>query len=325
LPFAVFPAAVYYVPAYFDEVGLAYPPANYGEQYELDGEMVEWNWDTVAIVAKRLTLDVNGLNSTEEGFDPSQIVQVGFAFQWQTHPYFIGSYVAGATDIVEGDTAGEYTVAIPDSWKEANRWYYEAMWGDEPFTATGPLAAAPEFGNGNLFNTGKAAMGVSPLWYTCCLNEFRDAGLEFQAGAMPVGADGEVHSRVDADTFRIWKGTEHPEEAFTVVSYLLTTGADKLLTVYGAMPAVDTKTEAFFASKTEQYPFVAAETWDVFQAGLAYPDAPSAEQWQPSSTEAWARAQSFFDLMQNTAPDEFDFDEEWQKFIDDLTVIYNQD
>jgi multiple sugar transport system substrate-binding protein len=325
LPFAVFPAAIYYVPAYFDEVGLAYPPSTYGEQYELDGEMVDWNWDTLTIVAKRLTLDVNGLNSTEEGFDPSQIVQVGFAFQWQTHPYFIGSYVAGAADIVEGDAPGEYSVAIPDSWKEANRWYYEAMWGDQPFTATGPLAAAPEFGNGNLFNTGKAAMGASPLWYTCCLNEFRDAGLEFQAGAMPTDADGNVHSRVDADTFRIWKGTDNPEAAFTVLSYLLTTGADKLLPVYGAMPAVAEKTEAFFDSKTEQYPFVTPETWAVFQAGLAYPDAPSAEQWQPSSTEAWARAQSFFDLMQNTSPDEFDFDAEWQTFIDDLTVIYNQE
>ena len=45
LPFAVFPGAMYYVPAMFDEVGLAYPPQVYGEQYELDGEMVDWNWD----------------------------------------------------------------------------------------------------------------------------------------------------------------------------------------------------------------------------------------------------------------------------------------
>ena len=41
LPFAVFPGAMYYVPAMFDELGLAYPPQVYGEQYELDGEMVD--------------------------------------------------------------------------------------------------------------------------------------------------------------------------------------------------------------------------------------------------------------------------------------------
>jgi multiple sugar transport system substrate-binding protein len=325
LPFAVFPAAVYYVPAYFDEVGLAYPPQTYGEQYELDGEMVDWNWDTFTEVAKRLTLDVNGLNPTEEGFDPDQIVQVGYASQWQTHVNYLGAYRAGSADIVEGDAPGSYSVAIPEGWKEANRWYYEAMWGEEPFTATGPLAAAPEFGNGNLFNSGKAAMGISPLWYTCCLAEFRDAGMEFQAAALPVGDDGQVHGRVDADTFRIWIGTDNPDEAFTVMTYLLTDGADKLLPTYGAMPAIADKMDAFFAAKSADYPFVTPETWEVFKAGLAYPDAPSAEQWQPNSTEAFARQQTFFDLMQNTPPEDFDFDEEWQKMIDDLNVIYNRE
>ncbi|MCI0395669.1 MAG: extracellular solute-binding protein [Chloroflexi bacterium] len=325
LPFAVFPAAAYYVPAYFDEIGLAYPPQAYGEEYELDGEAVEWNWDTFTEVSKRLTLDVNGLNPTEDGFDATQIVQVGYSAQWQQHPYYMGSYRAGAADIVEGDAPGSYSVAIPDSWKEANQWYYDAMWGDQPFTATGPLAAAPEFGNGNLFNSGKAAMAITPLWYTCCLAEFRDAGFEFQVGALPVGADGEVHGRVDADTFRIWKGTANPEEAFTVLTYLLTTGADKLLPTYGAMPAIPEKTDAFFEAKSADYPFVTPESWDVFVAGLAYPDIPSAEQWQPNSTEAFARAQTFWDLMLNTPPDEFDFDAEWQKMIDDLNVIYNRE
>jgi multiple sugar transport system substrate-binding protein len=325
LPFAVFPAAVYYIPAYFDEVGLAYPPQGYGEQYELDGEMVEWNWDTFTEVAKRLTIDVNGLNATEEGFDPNQIVQVGYSAQWQTHPNYLGSYVAGSADIVDGDAPGSYNVAMPENWKETLLWYYDGMWGEQRFAATGPLAAAPEFGNGNLFNTGKAAMAVTPLWYTCCLGEFRDAGFEFQAGAIPVGADGEVHGRVDADTFRIWKGTAQPDAAFTVLTYLLTTGADKLLPIYGALPAIPEKQDAFFEVKSQDYPFVSPESWEVFKAGLAYPDAPSAEQWQPNWNEAWARQQTFFDLMQNTAPDEFDFEAEYQKMIDDLNVIYNNE
>jgi hypothetical protein len=33
------------------------------------------------------------------------------------------SYRAGAADIVEGEE-GNYTSAIPDSWKEANLWTY---------------------------------------------------------------------------------------------------------------------------------------------------------------------------------------------------------
>jgi multiple sugar transport system substrate-binding protein len=324
LPFAVFPAATYYVPAMFDEAGLNYPPA-YGEKYVMpDGTEVDWTWDTLAEVAKILTVDENGNDATSPDFDREAIVQVGYATQWQTHVLYQSAYIAGSADIVEGDAKGSYAAAFPDSFKAANQWVYDGMWGEQPFIATGPLSAAPEFGNGNLFNSGKAAMAVTPIWYTCCLGDFAKAGLEFQAGPVPMGADGEVHSRVDADTFRVWKGTAHPAEAFTVLSYLLTTGADKLLPTYGAMPAIASKTQAFFDVKTNDYPFVTPETWAVFQAGLAYPDAPSAEQYQPNWNEAWAREQTFFDLLQNTPPDQLDFDAEWQKLIDDVNVIYNK-
>lgn len=323
LPFAVFPAATYYVPAFFDEVGLAYPPQNYGEQYELDGEMVDWNWETFTEVAKRLTIDINGNDATMEEFDREQIVQVGYSPQWQTHPNYIGSYVAGAAQLYSGDSPGNYEVTYPESWKEALRWYHDGMWGDTPFIPTGPLSAAPEFGNGNVFNSAKAAMAVTPLWYTCCLAEFRDAGYEFQAGTLPAGADGEVHGRVDADTFRIWIGTDNPEDAFTVLSYLLTEGGEKLLPAYGALPAIADKQDAFFEVKSADYPFVTSESWEIFRAGLAYPDTPSAEQFQPNWNEAWAREQTFLDLLNNTPPDELEFDAEWDKMIEDLTEIYN--
>lgn len=323
LPFAVFPAAVYYQPAMFDEVGLEYPPANYGDAYTLDGAEVEWNWETFTEVARRLTLDVNGFNSMEEGFDREQIAQVGYSPQWQTHVHYMASYYAGAATVYSGEE-GSYAYTPPDSWKGAMEWFYDGIWGEQPFMANGALSGAAEFGNGNLFNSGKAAMAITPIWYTCCLGGFRDAGLEFQAGALPVGADGSPHGRVDADTFRIWVGTEHPEEAFTVLAYLLTTGADTLLPTYGAMPAVASKTQAFFDVKSADYPFVTPETWAAFAAGLAYPDTPSAEQFQPNWNEAWARQQTFFDLLLNTPPEDLDFDAEWDKLIEDVNAIYNK-
>ena len=198
------------------------------------------------------------------------------------------------------------------------------MWGKQPYMANGPLAGATEFGAGNVFNSGKAAMGLTQTWYTCCLGDFAKAGNEFQLGIQPMGSDGAVHGRVDADTFRIWKGTKNPAEAFTVLAYLVTTGADKLLPVYGAMPAVPAKTEAFFAAKKAQYPFVTDESWNVFIQGLSYPDAPSSEQYQPNSIKASARFATFMDLMNNTTPDKFDFETEYQKFVDDLNAIYNE-
>ena len=321
LPFAVFPGAMYFIPEMFDEAGLAYPPQTYDEQYELDGEMVDWNWDTITQVAKLLTVDINGLNATEDGFDATQIVQVGYEPQWQSIES-IGTFGGGAQSILAGDAPGSYESTIPDSWKEAFKWYYDGMWGDEPYIATGPLAGAPEFGNGNPFNSGKAAMGLTQTWYTCCMGDLRDAGVEFQMGVQPMLADGTVQGRVDADTFRVWSGTAHPAEAFDALSYLITTGGDTLLPIYGAMPAIAEKTEAFFAVKSADYPFVTAESWDVFIQGLAYPDTPSSEQYTPNWTEGSLRYAAFKDLLANT--EDVDFEAEVQKLQDDLTVIYNK-
>ncbi len=321
LPFAVFPGAMYFVPSMFDEAGLAYPPQKYGDKYVLDGNEVDWNWDTVTEVAKRLTVDVNGLNSTEEGFDRAQIAQVGYSAQWQS-VLSVATFYDGAANIYSGSKKGEYKSTIPAGWKDAWKWYYAGMWGDQPFIPTGPLNAAPEFGNGNAFNTGKGAMGLTQTWYTCCLGDFAKAGNEFQLGIQPLGADGEVNGRVDADTFRIWKGTKNPNEAFTVLAYLITTGGDKLLPAYGAMPAIVSKTQAFFDKKSTDYPFVTQESWDVFNQGLAYPDTPSSEQYQPNSIEATARFATFFDLMNNT--EGLDFEAEYAKFVDDLNTIYNK-
>ncbi len=45
LPFLVFPAVSYYQKEMFDEAGLNYPPAKYGDKYVMpDGSEVDWNW-----------------------------------------------------------------------------------------------------------------------------------------------------------------------------------------------------------------------------------------------------------------------------------------
>jgi len=286
-----------------------------------DGSEVDWNWDTVTEIAKLLTVDVNGNDATMEGFDPAKIVQVGYSPQWQSMQS-IATFYSGAAKMFSGDAKGSYKSTIPDSWKEAWKWNYDSQWGAQPFTANGPLAGSPEFGNGNVFNSGKAAMGLTQTWYTCCLSDFKAAGNEFQLGIQPMGSDGKVHGRIDADTIRVWKGTKHPKEAFIAAAYLYTTGADKLLPIYGAMPAVPSKTQAFFDKKAADYPFVTKESWDVFVQGLAYPDTPSAEQYQPNSIKANARITTYQNLLNNTA--DLDFDAEFQKLIDDLNSIYNE-
>ena len=59
-----------------------------------------------------------------------------------------------------------------------------------------------------------------------------------------------------------------------------------------------------------------------FLQGLAYPDTPSSEQYQPNSIKANIRFATFLDRLNNT-PDT-DFDAEFQKLVDDLNSIYNE-
>ena len=326
LPFAVFPAAVFYNTTLFDEAGLNYLPAEYGEKYTMpDGTEVEWDWDALTEVARILTVDINGNDATSPDFDATQVVQYGYHPIWSGHPNYLGAFY-GAAALYEGE-AGNYTAVIPDHWKVAWDWWYNGIWGDQPFIPNGAVAESPEYGSSNTFASGKIGMGITNLWYTCCLDEFADAGYEFQFGILP-SYNGEVHGRVDADTFRIWKGTQHPEEAFEVLTYLIgPEGVEPLIVgdgetpgAYGAFPALPEYQQAFIDSKSAQYPFVT--TWDTIIAGNAYPDVPSAEGYMPNWNEAWDRIGTFGDLMNNT--EDLDLEAEIQTLQDDLTTIFNK-
>ncbi len=326
LPFAVFPAAVFFNNKLFDEAGLNYPPAKYGDKYVMpDGSEVEWSWEVVTEIAKLLTVDKNGNDATSAEFDKAQIVQYGYHPIWSGNPPYVGTYWTPSA-IYTGEK-GAYKAVLPDAWKAAWKWWYNGIWGDQPFIPKGAVVQSPEFGTGNTFQTGKIAMGVTNLWYTCCLGDIAKNGGEFQFGTLPT-YQGKVHGRVDADTFRIWKGTQHPKEAFEVLKFLIgAEGVEPLIVgtkdtpgAYGAFPALPAYQKAFIDAKSAQYPFV--NTWDTIIAGNAYPDVPSAEGYMPNWNEAWSRMNTFYDLMNNT--EGLDMDKEMATLEADLTVIFNK-
>jgi multiple sugar transport system substrate-binding protein len=329
LPFAVYPSAIYYNTGLFEEAGLNPPPAKYGEQYKMpDGSMVDWNWDTLATVAKMLTVDANGKNATQDGFDATKAVQYGFSFGWEGHPNYWGAFmVNGGQMLVPGGSKGSYAAKIPDGWKKAYQWVYDGMWGAQPYIPNGPVAGGADFDSGNVFASGKVAMLDNPSWYLCCVGDLTKAGGKFDFAAMPVSFDGKVAGRVDADTFRIWKGSKHPAEAFTVLTYLIDTGIQKLVVgtpeqkpAYGALPGVASMRQPWLDSQKAAFPFV--QNWDTLIAGMDYPDAPSAEGFMPNINEAWARIQTFGDLLSNTKG--VDLAKEEATLEADLTTIFNK-
>jgi multiple sugar transport system substrate-binding protein len=134
-PFAVYPSAFFYNTGLFTEAGLNPLPAKYGDQYKMpDGSMVAWDWKAVAQVAKLLTIDKAGKNSTESGFDAANIVQYGFSFGYEGHPNYWAAFMSnGGSLLVPGGSKGSYAAKIPDAWKTAWQWVYDGMWGAQPY------------------------------------------------------------------------------------------------------------------------------------------------------------------------------------------------
>jgi multiple sugar transport system substrate-binding protein len=327
LPFIVHPSMVYYNPALFDAAGLSYPPSNYGDAYVMkDWGEVPWDWNALAHVARFLTLDSNGRNANSVNFNPNTIQQYGFDWVWMNPPQFIGTYFS-AGSMLEG-APGSYRASSPSAWKDAWQWTQDGIFSSQPFIPNLAVANSPEFGGGNTFSSGRVAMTVLPNWYLCCLMDFTNAGNTFQVGILP-SYNNRVHGRMDNQSFRIWKGTSHPDEAFEVLYWLTTVGIDKLVVgngdiapAYVGLPAIASRQQPFINANAGKYPFVTQQSWNVMLGGLNYPDVPSAEAYMPNVTEAKERLATFGDLLRSDVS--IDLTNEIATLENDLTTIFNK-
>jgi multiple sugar transport system substrate-binding protein len=326
LPFAVYPSAIFFNKAIFDSAGYNYPPAKYGDKYKMpDGTMVDWSWDTVATVAKALTTDNTGKNSTEAGFDKNNIVNYGFTFGFENHVNYAGSFFGGGSLVA----ADGKTAQLPDTWKAAWQWMWDGLWGAQPYIPNNNYEQSLNNG-GNPFDGNHVAMIDNPVWYTCCMGHVTTDGsdkspADWEVGAMP-SYKGKVGGRIDADTFRIWKGTKNPQAAFDVMYYLETTGVQKLIigsadkpAPYGAIPAITADFPAWLAAKKVTFP--AVQNWQLISDGLNYPDVPSAESYTPSYTEGWARGKTFYSLLISQP---IDLAKEEATFLSDMQAIFDK-
>ncbi len=310
LPLANFPAFLFYRPALFDEAGLAYPPATIGGTYELDGQQVAWDIDTMTEVAKRLTVDANGVDASEEGFDPNNVVQWGFLNQWAGG----GAARQNVTLFGPGnvvDDAGKAT--MPDHWRVGWQWYYDAIWTHH-LMPNAAQEGSDILASGNPFSSGNVAMAQSHLWYTCCL-----ADTEWDAAALP-SYEGVTTARLHADTFRVMNATENPAEAFEVIAYLTGPAALDLLGVYGGMPARPDDQPAFFALLDERY--TQGVNWEVVRDSLNCPDIPSHEAVIPNNNRAQDRLDTFRSLLHSQPG--VDVQAEIDSLVADLQLIFDE-
>jgi multiple sugar transport system substrate-binding protein len=298
IPFAVFPSFIIYNTRLFDEAGIPYPPTAYGEPYiDWEGNEREWNLDTLREIAMILTVDQNGNDATMNGFDENNIIQFGYGNQFTD---FRGrATLFGAGNLVDADGNAH----IPEHWREAERWYHKAMWEDY-FYPNGVYGNSEIMGGpgGNWFGTGNIGMVSIHLWFT----GWGTAGIGDEWDFAPVPSyNGVTTAKLHADTFGIMKSSEHQQEAFIVLTYLLGGRAEELTALYGGMPARLSLQGDYFntlaAAQSQTYPDVnwTEKNWDVVVAGLSYPDNPNHEESMPSFLESTDRYTSYTQQVDN--------------------------
>lgn len=270
IPYAIYPSVLFYKAGMFKEAGLQEPPHEWNAQYTMpDGSKRPWDYDTVKEIAKILTVDENGADATEADFDPEKIVQWGFEPQRddlrQTGAYFgAGSFM----------TSDGKTAQIPNPWRAAWKQFYDGIWTDR-YSMTGPKFETTDLNpDGYPFCAGKVAMSTNYLWSTYCID---GAGDDWNMAATPA-YKGKTTAAFNADTWRIMKGSKNPDEAFTVLTYLLAN--EDLLSLYGGMPAVESKQDAFLEAQFKDY----SQGIDtkVAKEGVAFADVPNFESYMPA-------------------------------------------
>jgi multiple sugar transport system substrate-binding protein len=118
--------------------------------------------------------------------------------------------------------------------------------------------------------------------------------------------NGVTTAKLHADTFGITRFSQHPDQAFTVLTYMLGEQAETLATIYGGMPARLSLQGSFFdsfaATLSEQYPNTNFDVnWDVAVQSLAYPDNPNHEEGMPGFLESTASYTDYAQIVDNNA------------------------
>jgi multiple sugar transport system substrate-binding protein len=314
IPFAIYPSALFYKKGLFTEAGLKEPPHKYGDMYELDGQQVEWNYDTVVEVAKRLTVDHSGKDATQTGFDPKNIVQWGFEPQRDDLRGLGAYWGAGTLAAADGKTA-----QIPDPWKAAWKFYYDGIWKNH-VSMTDPIFHSTDINpDGYPFFTGKVGMSENFLWSTYGVAK---AGDDWDLAAIP-SYQGKVTAAFNADTFRILKGTKHPDEAFTVLTYLLGDASKELLTTYGGFPARIADQQGGIDALQAQ--FKNTVDWQVAIDGIPHADNPNFESYMPKYNETLGLVGSGGKYLTRwgTTPG-LDMDTELTKLTSEIQAIWNK-
>jgi multiple sugar transport system substrate-binding protein len=318
LPYLIYPGFIFYNKDIFAQQNLPDLPKLTTEKW--NGQ--DWTWDTLSTIAAQVTLDSNGKKSTDTGFDANKIVQFGIDFQWADGRRMASCISSGSFVGADGKAT------IPDGWKYAWNWYYDAMWVKH-FAPTGKYINSALLNNGTTVSSGHIAMDASWGWAINSYGTLDANGAttakfaKWDIAVMP-SYSGKTSSPLDADTFTIVGASEHPDQAFQAMVAIM---ADKnLQIVYGGLPAATPDQQPWFDTFDETLAKVFPGnqvSWPVMQEMANFPANPSHEADMPNFLKVINLYSAFYTKLQS-GPAGLNVDAELTKLQSDIQAAFDE-
>jgi multiple sugar transport system substrate-binding protein len=204
---------------------------------------LDWNpkdGGTFGQVIAKLTIDANGKNATEPGFDPKNVKQYGLLINGSVDGYGQVEWshfaVSNGFKFNDGPWATHLNYDDP-KLAETIQWIADEM----KKGIIVPAADARQAGNSGLFAAQKGAMGLDGDWMVHWYTE--NAKFEIGFAPLPKGPVGR-RTMFNGLADSIWVGSKHQEEAWKWVKFLASPQAQKIVGGYGVVfPAVPEATE----------------------------------------------------------------------------------
>jgi hypothetical protein len=283
----------------------------------------DWTWDELATIARRLTLDAWGKNSTEAGFNASRIKDYGFDTQGIDLRRFSTAFGAGSYVAADGKTA-----QIPPVWEQAWKWYYDAMWTSH-FAPTSAERSAVSLGG--VTQTGRVAIDLAWAW---AINSFgpvdasgnpisspAPAYKHWNMGILPSNG-GVTTDPIDTYTFVLNKNSKNPDSAFKAMLAIMSDPT--LMSSYGGMPANPSLQPAYFqtAQATVDKQFTNNPiSWSVLTEMAKYAGSPPFDAPMPNYFKAATDDQALYTELQSKGG--LNLDSEIAKFKAKLQADFN--
>lgn len=196
----------------FDKYGVEYPDEN-----------LEWNptdGGSFLELAQKMTIDENGKNITEEGFDPDHIASYGFLVQNSNNACYWNFIAMNGGDVNKYDDPK--TV-------EAMQFIQDLIY---KYGVAPQMAAVQSMGADTMFASGNVAMYTTGNWVLSTLK--KTCGFDWQTAVLPKGPEGRS-TLVNGIGQSVYSGSKNKEAAWTFVKWL---GSDKHEEIMGSTGTV---------------------------------------------------------------------------------------